>query len=172
LRRDGDEENERKDSTTENPEEVSEGEIDENFENMNSEEFISWAREYLDSEQIGHLVHETITEEEEATTPTTLPEDSHDGIQYNSFILVPSLKCPEGQRPNHRGVCTKKYVHNSSPRELVLLKNRANRVNTKRKLFELLKTLKIMEQDVESALEKESNQNSDSSSETTPFPNL
>lgn len=114
-----------------------------NFDHMTSDEFVSWIKDNLNTDQIDHLVQNS---GEEVTTATS-------DIRYNSFILVPGLKCVEGERMNHRGVCTPKYVHIPSPHD-AKMKAKINQGNTKKKLFEVLKTLKKMEADLEVALEE------------------
>jgi len=58
-----------------------------------------------------------LLEEQEEESPSVVSSSSSTtnvtSIQYNSFITVPGRRrCPQGERMNHRGVCTPKYVHN------------------------------------------------------------
>lgn len=107
---------------------------------MSQEQFVAWAKANLNPDKLAYFLEQAMEENdqdsaEDGEVTTALP-----GIQYNSFILVPGLKCPEGQRVNHRGTCTPKYVHVPSKHDALILRKLKHH-QTKRRLQEFVKTL-------------------------------
>jgi len=144
------------------------------LEKMDSNEFVEWAKENLSLQQISDLLHGEISEladdqdkeatelstsGETTTEPSPSSEESQGGIVYNSFILVPSAKCPEGTVRDHRNRCSQVRKINplskDSGSRLKFIRSRSGRGNARRKLEELVSTLKALEEEAVDALKSE-----------------